>query len=121
MLELWARLEIRVSTQVQFDFDVCESRHKGERMSRAANLRANPGKAIMRERVLNFVRGCEWYGCTQEEFYTPAGKHPNEVSGRFRELEKAGLIFKSGRVRDKRNVYVADAKWINEHYASTNA
>ena len=93
--------------------DICARKHKHNPQSVAANLKAEPTKASMRERIRLFVSGCGHYGATLNEIAEYLETWPNKISGRFTELVSDGIIFKSGRVRSGCAVYVQYAGWVN--------
>ena len=104
-----------VSPQLGFHFpaDICANRHKGARCSVEANVRVEPSKANVRERVRLFVGGCGPQGCTLKDICSAFCKLPNELSGRVSELKADGVIFDSGRTKDGCSVLVADKSWVN--------
>lgn len=74
------------------DYDACEARHGGNARSAAANDRAAPTKQEQRRRVLAAVRAAGTAGLTCKELARAWGTGMNNVSGRFTELRKLGLI-----------------------------
>ncbi len=94
-------------------FDVCETKHRGNKQSRAANLRVMPHKKGIRERARVFIAATEWYGATAQEIAQAFGKPLHTLSGRCSELRALGQVFDSGRVRDKGSVLVSRAEWVN--------
>jgi hypothetical protein len=93
--------------------DVCRRKHGGEPRSKEANRRAQPGKAVMRERIRVYVAGCGWNGATSGEIEQAFNLAKNKFSGRLTELRKAGAIWKARRQRDGCNVFVGRESWAN--------
>ncbi|MGH9523999.1 MAG: hypothetical protein ACRD3E_15865 [Terriglobales bacterium] len=99
--------------------DITRRKHGGNQNSEAANSAVSNFKASIRERVRIFVAGCGFSGATLKEtaatLQHPSGRKyfPNELSGRFTELRKDGVIFDNGReLRDGATVYVARKEWV---------
>jgi hypothetical protein len=95
---------MRSQPQLAFGFaaapppsDITINRHKGNRHSVAANRKAEPGKASMRERIRIFVAGCGFHGTTLKEICANFHKLPNEISGRISELKADQEIFDGKR------------------------
>lgn len=101
------------SNVVEIKPDICRNRHKGNEHSEAANLRIEPHKASMRERIRVFVAACQDYGATIKDVCQSMGKTPNEISGRITELKRDKVLFDSGREREGCAVLVARKCWIN--------
>lgn len=108
-----------MSTQLTIPFDVTASRHRGNRNSREANLRAAPFKETNRERIRMQVASAGFAGLTINELkiwderkarFKPA----NELSPRLTELVALRLIFPSGRQRKCCSVYVAELRWVRQ-------
>ena len=78
--------------------DVCISRHRGNPESVAANLRAEPNKTEMQERIWAYVR---FVGtATSKEIADAVSKPINCVSGRISELRAKGMLEATGTRRD---------------------
>jgi DNA-binding Lrp family transcriptional regulator len=69
----------------------------------------------MREMIYSFILSNP--DCTQHMVRKEFGLTPNTVSGRFRELEKSGLIVKTGKVREP----LADGLLVYRFTASDDA
>lgn len=74
------------------DYDVCERRHGGNAQSDAANDRAAFSKQDQRRRVLVAIRAAGLTGITCKELARALKTGQNNISGRFSELRKLGLI-----------------------------
>lgn len=70
--------------------------------SREAAAVAQSSAAATRRLVLDLVRGSGARGVTCDEISAATGRSPNQVSGRFTELSRLGLICRSGQRRKTR-------------------
>lgn len=77
-------------------FDICANRHRGNEESVQANQDTSRIKSRQRERVLDEIRLAGSRGCSVDELAARFDTNPNNLSGRFSELKKLGLIFKIG-------------------------
>ena len=82
-----------MTIQTTFD-DICANRHGGNTCSVDANKRVN--KAADREAILRLI-SAEKNGLTLKEACLVMMKTPNQISGRFSELKRDGLIVTEGR------------------------
>lgn len=64
--------------------------------SREAASVAEQAAEFVRRLILDCVRGAGARGLTLDEFCSATGKQPNQVSGRFTDLHRLGLIQRSG-------------------------
>lgn len=71
--------------------DICANRHGGVDTSVQADKRVK--KEYDRRLILGYVQASRGYGLTLDEACIVLERNPNEISGRFTELAKAGLIF----------------------------
>ena len=76
--------------------DICANRHGGNTESVEANPNPN-AKERDRLFVLREVRGVGARGITLDELCAACGRLPNQLSGRFTELKRAGEIMTRGR------------------------
>ena len=84
--------------------DICARKHRGNAQSVAANETAKPTKARQRERVL---QACKMFGgVTCRELADLWRVGMNQISGRFSELKREGLIEKVG-TRKGCGIYMA--------------
>jgi len=70
--------------------------------SREAAAAVETHAAATRRLVLQIVRGAGVRGVTCDEVSAATGRTPNQVSGRFTELARLGLILRSGQRRTTR-------------------
>ncbi len=76
--------------QQAFDFDICARKHGGQATSIAANKKAAPGKAVMKEKILDLIARHGKLTLEDAVYILDADK--NAISGRFSDL----------RIRDKK-------------------
>lgn len=70
--------------------------------SREAAAAGQDAAARSRRLILQIVTGAGVRGCTLDEVSAATGKPPNQISGRFTDLERLGLIGRSGERRKTR-------------------
>lgn len=95
--------------------DVCARKHGGDLNSKLAHGHLLPHKAEQREKVRRYVASCCGHGATCDETAEFLGLFPNDISGRFRELERDGKIKRNGERRTTRRgnwawVWIATAE-----------
>lgn len=73
--------------------------------------------AASRKLVLALIRGAGDRGCTCDEVAAATGRSPNQVSGRFTELARMGLIQRAGLRRKTRAGSEAHV-WVEVRQAS---
>lgn len=76
-------------------FDICKNKHKGNRNSIAANLRALPTKQRVKDLILNILADHP-EGLICHEIAEILGKPLNTFSGRLSDLKAEGLIVEVG-------------------------
>lgn len=79
--------------------------------SREAAESVQEHAAASRRLVLSLIRGAGVRGCTCDEVSAATGRDPNQLSGRFTELDRLGLIQQSGARRPTRTGRAAHV-WI---------
>lgn len=90
--------------------DICANRHGGNANSVAANMRVN--KQRDREVIFQLIKDSGLSGVTMKDACAALNKLPNEISGRFSELKKAGLVYVNG---SREGCGVHFAKTIGRH------
>ena len=75
---------------IKLDKDICANRHGGVDTSVQADRRVK--KERDRRLVLGYVQAAREYGITLDEACVILEREPNQISGRFTELAKEGLI-----------------------------
>ena len=75
---------------IKLDKDICANRHGGVDTSVQASSRVK--KERDRRLVLGYVQASRAYGITLDEACVILEREPNQISGRFTELAKAGMI-----------------------------
>lgn len=88
-------------------FDITERKHGGNPESKAANLRIEPHKRTLRERVYARLALAGNHGATCKEIAQLEGREMHAISGRITELKKLGSIQETARTRDGGRVLVA--------------
>lgn len=91
--------------------DVCARKHGGDLNSRLAHGKLLGHKAEQREKVRRYVASCCGRGATCDETAEYLGVFPNDISGRFTELERDGKLKRNGERRTTRRGNWA-AVWI---------
>lgn len=88
-------------------FDVTAGKHGGNPESKAANLKIEPHKRSLRERVYAHIVLAGTLGLTCKEISLKEGRPMHAISGRLSELKTMGEIQESTRTRDGGRVLVA--------------
>ncbi len=79
--------------------DICRNKHGGNDFSEAANERAHPKKAIMREQITAYMEVIA-PRVTMKDLCRAFDVFPHQISGRLSELKRDGVIEGTGDRRD---------------------
>jgi len=79
----------------QLNDDACRNRHRGNENSELANAKVQ--KCLDRESIFALIQVSRLNGITVKDACVSMGRTPNQISGRFTELKRAGCIKVDGR------------------------
>lgn len=91
---------VQTSLLLDVTSDVCARRHKNNPRSGAAMQRVSVRSWQLK--VIEFVKQCGVHGATLDEACEFYRAMPNQLSGRFCELVRDGVIVKTARTRNTR-------------------
>lgn len=85
--------------QLNFVFDICAKKHKGNELSRSAHASIQGAKKDQHRHILFYLAHCGRRGATSYEIMNATGMRQASVSARCSELKALNLITPNGETR----------------------